>query len=208
MVEIDARKYGMRMVGIHTTQTAWQLTRTMGFHFFSLVAIIVFMLIGYSPIALVFRATVVAFAVSLLHRDCALLDLRLFKDRPRGWVGEVLLRSKLTKALAAGSVGMLNIGATCAAAGLIVGVVSLTGLGLKFSEIVISYAGDSLILTAIYTALIVWVIGLAVPRRKVVCYASAICSVLACPTKPSAHLGRRACVRRRGRAGCVRGVCY
>ena len=34
---------------------------------------------------------------------------------------------------------------------------------LKFSSIVISYAGGSLLLTAIYTALIVWIIGLAVP---------------------------------------------
>jgi TRAP-type uncharacterized transport system fused permease subunit len=44
-----------------------------------------------------------------------------------------------------------------------VGVVTLTGLGLKFSEIAIQYAGGSLALTALYTGLIVWVIGLAVP---------------------------------------------
>jgi TRAP-type uncharacterized transport system fused permease subunit len=55
------------------------------------------------------------------------------------------------------------VASTCAAAGIIVGVVTLTGLGLKFSSIIISYAGGSLLLTAIYTALIVWVIGLAVP---------------------------------------------
>jgi hypothetical protein len=41
--------------------------------------------------------------------------------------------------------------------GLIVGVVTLTGLGLRFADIVITYAGGSLVLTAIYTALIVWV---------------------------------------------------
>ena len=35
---------------------------------------------------------------------------------------------------------MLNVGATCAGAGIIVGVVTLTGLGLKFSSIVIDYA--------------------------------------------------------------------
>jgi TRAP-type uncharacterized transport system fused permease subunit len=42
-------------------------------------------------------------------------------------------------------------------------VVTLTGLGVKFSSIIIAYAGGSLFLTAIYTAIIVWVIGLAVP---------------------------------------------
>ena len=43
-------------------------------------------------------------------------------------------------------------------AGIIVGVVTLTGLGLKFSSIVISYAGGSLILTALFTALTVFLI--------------------------------------------------
>jgi TRAP-type uncharacterized transport system fused permease subunit len=56
-------------------------------------------------------------------------------------------------------------------------VVTLTGLGLKFSSIVISYAGGSLLLTAIYTSLIVWIIGLAVP----VTASYIICAVIAAP---------------------------
>jgi TRAP transporter 4TM/12TM fusion protein len=177
MVEIDARKYSMREVAIARGDTAWALTKRFGFHFISLVAIIVFLLLGFSPIASVFWATVVAFFVSFLNRDTALLDVRVFIERPQGWVADVLLRSKLKKALEAGSVGMLNVAATCAAAGLIVGVVTLTGLGLRFSEIVIAYAGGSLILTAIYTALIVWVVGLAVP----VTASYIICAVIAAP---------------------------
>ena len=65
--------------------------------------------------------------------------------------------------------------ATCAGAGLIVGTVTLTGLGLKFSSIVIQYAGGSLLLTAIFTALIVWIVGLAVP----VTASYIICAVIA-----------------------------
>ncbi len=72
---------------------------------------------------------------------------------------------------------MLNVGATCAGAGIIVGVVGLTGLGLKFSGIVIDYAGGSLLLTAIYTALVVWVVGLAVP----VTASYIICAVITAP---------------------------
>lgn len=177
MVEIDARKYGMREVAIARGDTAWALTKRFGYHFVSLVAIIVFLLLGFSPIASVFWATVVAFVVSFFNRDTALLDLGAVARRPRGWLPDMLLRSKLTKALEAGSVGMLNVAATCAAAGIIVGVVTLTGLGLRFSEIVIAYAGGSLILTAIYTALIVWVVGLAVP----VTASYIICAVIAAP---------------------------
>ena len=60
-----------------------------------------------------------------------------------------------SRTLADGSIGVLNAATTCASAGIIVGVVTLTGLGLKFSSIVLDYAGGSLLLTAIYTALIV-----------------------------------------------------
>jgi TRAP-type uncharacterized transport system fused permease subunit len=56
-------------------------------------------------------------------------------------------------------------------------VVTLTGLGLKFSAIVINYAGGSLLLTAVYTALIVWIVGLAVP----VTASYIICAVIAAP---------------------------
>ena len=72
---------------------------------------------------------------------------------------------------------MLTAATTCATAGIIVGVVTLTGLGLKFSSIVIDYAGGSLLLTAIYTALIVWIVGLAVP----VTASYIICAVIAAP---------------------------
>jgi TRAP-type uncharacterized transport system fused permease subunit len=72
---------------------------------------------------------------------------------------------------------MLNVGATCAGAGIIVGVVALTGLGLKFSTIVIDYAAGSLLLTAIFTSLVVWIVGLAVP----VTASYIICAVIAAP---------------------------
>src|SRR4029453_9438357 len=84
---------------------------------------------------------------------------------------------KLVDALKDGSGQMLNVAATCAAAGIIVGVVAKTGLGLKFSAIVIAYAGGSVPLTALSPALIVWVIGLArpVPASYI------ICAVIAAP---------------------------
>jgi len=131
-------------------------------------------------------------------------DAELFKSlehNPEEAAARGLWNSGLMKALEAGSIGVLSVAATCAAAGLIVGVVTLTGLGLKFSSIVLQYAdGGSrgiydglvaigaaatpdllhdvkLLLTAIFTSLIVWVVGLAVP----VTASYIICAVIAAP---------------------------
>ena len=54
---------------------------------------------------------------------------------------------------------------------------TLTGLGLKFSSIVIELAGGNLMLTAVLTALVVWIVGLAVP----VTASYIICAVIAAP---------------------------
>ena len=84
-----------------------------------------------------------------------------------------------------------QVAATCAGAGLIVGVVTLTGLGLKFSSIVLAYAGNSLLLTAIYTALIVWIVGLAVPvtASYIICAVIAAPALMALGVKPfAAHM--------------------
>jgi TRAP-type uncharacterized transport system fused permease subunit len=58
---------------------------------------------------------------------------------------------------------VLNVAAICASAGIIVGTVSLTGLGLKLSQIIIGYAGGNLLVTTIFTGILLWIIGLAVP---------------------------------------------
>jgi TRAP transporter 4TM/12TM fusion protein len=159
MVEIDTRKFGMPNVIVEGAQTLWELTRRYWYHFLSLISIVAFMFVGFSSVLSVFWATVVTFLVSFFRRDTALVPRKLFA------------------ALKDGSRQMLNVAATCAAAGIIVGVVAKTGLGLKFSAIVIDYAGGSLLLTAMYTSLIVWIVGLAVP----VTASYIICAVIAAP---------------------------
>ena len=175
MVEIDARKYGMGNVAFEKVDSVWNLTRKYWFHFLSLVSIVAFMMWGYSPVLSVFYATVVAFFTSFLRRDTALLPYELFSGAGSAW--RRFLDSGFIKAMEGGSMGVLNVAATCAGAGIIVGVVTLTGLGLKFSTIVIDYAGGSLLLTAIFTSLVVWIVGLAVP----VTASYIICAVIAAP---------------------------
>ncbi len=168
MVELDQRRIAARvgasaaaaaMAEAMQVEKAGALVRQYGFHFSSLIAIIVFMSIGYSPTLSVLYAMAVGVVLSFLRRDSALT--------PR----------KLVNTLAEGAIQSVGIAATCACAGIIVGVITLTGLGLKFSDIAIQAAGGSLVITALYTALIVWVVGLAVP----VTASYIICAVVAAP---------------------------
>ena len=175
MVEIDVRKFGVKQAIFEQVESAWSLSKKYWYHFLSLISIIAFMLLGFSAELSVFWATVVAFATSFLRRETALLPYELFVGKIN--IVRGLLDSGLRKALQGGSLAVLNVAATCAGAGIIVGVVTLTGLGLKFSSIVLAYAGGSLLLTAIYTALIVWIVGLAVP----VTASYIICAVIAAP---------------------------
>lgn len=199
MVEIDARKFNMRTVLVDKQFSAATLARRYWYHFVSLLSIVVFLLMGYSPVMSVFFATVVTAVVSFMRADSALIPYDWFRGR-MPWISG-LWNSGFVKALEGGSVGVLNVAMTCASAGIIVGVVTLTGLGLKFSSIVLDYAESGahglvgllgvfgiaateallqdmrLLLTAFYTSLIVWIVGLAVP----VTASYIICAVVAAP---------------------------
>ncbi len=169
MVELDARKIGVREIDLRPREGIWHMVQERGFHFTSLFAIVAFMVYGFSPIISVFWAILLAAALSFIRRDTALTFIPTAHTP--------LHRTRMVKALEAGSVGVIGVAATCAAAGIIVGVVTLTGLGLKFSSIVIQLAHGNLILTAMFTSLVVWVVGLAVP----VTASYIICAVIAAP---------------------------
>lgn len=159
MVHFDARRFGIAQGVAASASDAGKLLLGRGYFFLPLIAVVAFLVTGSSPIMAVFWATAVAYGVSFLRRESRLGP------------------SRLARALASGSTNVVNVAATCAAAGIIVGVVTLTGLGLKFSSIVVGYAGGSLFLTALFTGLVVWVIGLAVP----VTASYIICAVIAAP---------------------------
>jgi len=144
MIELDARRFALRFVEIKT-QNPWMLTRQYWYLLSSLIVIPAFMVVGFTAITAVFYSTLVAWAASYIRRDTALLP------------------HKVITALANGSRQVLNIAVTTAAAGIIVGVVNLTGLGLKLSDIIVGFAGGNLILTLVYSAIALWILGLALP---------------------------------------------
>ncbi len=144
MVEGDARHLGLNQVSLGEVNVV-ALTRQYWFHFASLVTIVIFMAFGFTAITAVFYSILIAIATSFLNRQSALY--------PR----------KLIEALSAGTKQVLGVAATCACAGIIVGVINLTGIGLKFSGIIVDLAGGNLYLTLILTAVILLILGLALP---------------------------------------------
>jgi TRAP transporter 4TM/12TM fusion protein len=115
------------------------------FHFTSIVALVALLLLGFTVERAVLLCMALAVALSFLDRGYALVPRRALA------------------ALEQGARGVLSVGATCAVAGLLVGVVSLTGLGLKLSGILVDLAGGSLLLSLLYTAGVILVLGLALP---------------------------------------------
>lgn len=67
------------------------------------------------------------------------------------------------EALIASSRGALMVSACCACSGLIVGALSLTGIGYKFISLITILAGDSLFLLMVYLMLTSFVLGMGVP---------------------------------------------
>jgi TRAP transporter 4TM/12TM fusion protein len=113
-------------------------------HFTSLILVAVLMAVGFTPFRAVFWAIVAAVVVSILVRQ------------PLG-------PRRLAGAFTAGGTDALSVLSTTAIAGVIVGIVTLTGLGLKAAGLIVAMAGGSLVGTVLLSALAVWILGLAVP---------------------------------------------
>jgi TRAP transporter 4TM/12TM fusion protein len=66
-------------------------------------------------------------------------------------------------ALVDGARNVVGVAATCACAGLIVSVITLTGLGFEIADLIVDAGQGSLLLTVVFAALAMWVLGAAVP---------------------------------------------
>jgi TRAP transporter 4TM/12TM fusion protein len=143
-IEGDSRRMGTRGVEAAATNV-WELTRRYGYHFTSLVAIAAMMALGMTAFKAVFWAIVLALVLSRVRRETA-----------------IGLRGVIAS-LERGALGILSVAATTATAGIIVGVVTLTGLGLKVAGLIVALAGGGVFLTIVYAAIAVLVLGLAVP---------------------------------------------
>jgi TRAP transporter 4TM/12TM fusion protein len=143
-IEIDARRMGARQIALDAPGF-WELTARYWYQYTSLFAIIVFLLLGFTTITAVFWSIVVAILVSYIRRETALSPRRLIE------------------ALASGTRQVLGVAATTAVAGIIVGILLQTGLGLKVSSLILELGLGNLVLTLIVSGIVLWVLGLSLP---------------------------------------------
>jgi len=165
MIHFEAKKEGIKGL-VDDEFPHWKEVLRKDWYFsLPLVIITILMILGRSPGFSAFWATVSCIVISWF--------------RPETRMG---LR-EIWEAVQTGARNTLVIGATLGVIGIIVGTISLTGIGLKFSDIIISLAGGNLLAAIGLVALASLVLGMGVP----VTAAYLITAVLAVP--PLGDLG-------------------
>ncbi len=110
-----------------------------------LAVIVTLLAMGRSPMRAAFWGVVTGVAVAMLRASTRL-------DVPT-----------LRRALVAGAAGTVQVAAACATAGIVVGVASLTGIGLRMSGLVITLANGHLPIALGLTAIGSIIIGMGLP---------------------------------------------
>src|SRR3546814_7201513 len=73
------------------------------------------------------------------------------------------LLSVLIDALRSGAMGTLDVAIACASAGIIIGMLMLTGLGLRISGLLVDLSGGSLPLLLVLTMVASLILGMGLP---------------------------------------------
>lgn len=80
----------------------------------------------------------------------------------------------IVEALEAGAKDCIQLVAVCAAAGIIVGVIALTGVGGRFAQIMQAIAGQNQLLAMIFTMVIITILGMGMPTTAAYAIGAAV----------------------------------
>ena len=161
LVHIAAVKQGMTGLSAedlpHTRKVLAE-----GWHFLlPLVVLVALLVAGYSPMRVGFYAILSIIAAASAR---ALWTFLVSGPTASGFVAMLKRGIMLTfEALDLGARNAVAVSVACAVAGIIVGVVGLTGLGLKFSAMMIAFSGGNIVLALILVLLASLVLGMGLP---------------------------------------------
>ena len=145
MVDLEAAKQGLRGLGKDKLPKFFKTLRNGAFLLLAPFSIIYLLIIGYTPIKASFLAVIIVIVVSM------------FKKETR------LNTSRVIEALEKGAKSALSIIAACAVAGVIVGTVTLTGLGLKFADFIVTLSGGLLVPALFLTMVASLILSMGMP---------------------------------------------
>lgn len=144
-VDFEAKKYGLSGIPREELPNAMDVVKAKGHLVLPLLGIIYILVSGQTPLRAALWGIVLSIVAAGIKKDTRLS----IKD--------------LIDCLEAGAKGALSVGAACACAGVIVGSVTLTGLGLKLGNGLVELAGGSLLLTMMFTMISCIILGMGIP---------------------------------------------
>lgn len=166
-VHIIALKQGMQGLPKDELPQMRQVMKD-GWHFLLPLAVLVWLLaMSMSPMRVGYYAVVTMVAVAVIR-----YALWFFFVAPRQ--GEPVTATaikdviragfaKLIEGLELGARNAVAVSMACAVAGIIVGVVGLTGLGLKFSSMMLAFSGGNILLALVMVLLASLILGMGLP---------------------------------------------
>ncbi|MBE6038137.1 MAG: TRAP transporter permease [Anaerofustis stercorihominis] len=145
MIHFEAKKLGLKGLPKDTLPNFFKLIITKGYLLLPIVVLVVLMNIGYTPAYAACFAILTSIIVSMFNKDTRLTP------------------SKLIDALAGGTKNTLSVAVACAISGVVVGIVTLTGLGQTLVGILMGVAENSIFLALFFTMIACIVIGMGIP---------------------------------------------
>lgn len=149
MVHLEACKLGLKGMPRESLPKVSNILRKQGYLTLPLIAIIFMLVKQYPPtmaaLTGIVIGVIVAMTVSLIKKDNSFT--------PKDILG----------AMEAGAKGAVGVACACACAGMIVGVVTLTGFGLKIAEVIVQIAQGRLIPTLLLTMISSIILGMGLP---------------------------------------------
>lgn len=143
LVDFRALKQGLQGIPAAELPSPWKTFKEGWFFLLPLVVIFVLIILRYSPAFAGFWAVVTAIAVGMIPYRGRRMRLRDLLD-----------------ALHEGAVRSLSIAGIVGTIGIVVGIVNLTGLGLRFSDLVVSLSAGNLLLAIVFVMIASWLLGM------------------------------------------------
>ncbi len=149
MVHFEAAKRNLAMLKKEELPNAKEELKRGGHLFISLAVIIGLLVIGYTPMYAAFWAIVSVLVLSFLKKDTRMSPERLLS------------------ALEDGATKALPVSIACACAGIIIGSVFVSGLGLKFTNLIVTIAAGRLWLALFLTMIASLILGMGLTTTAV-----------------------------------------